>query len=292
MNKIRKDIIVSLTILSAAILAPLFAQESARAQSDNQVPVSTQWVLDAAGPTQRNAIKSVYLLYCPKTEIKGTAFLIGRGILVTDNHVVEGCSSGDLAANSPMAERITFSKMVTDPNRDLALLKSSQPIEGGLKLGDDVSPKVGTAVTTWGFPLVYNGPAPLLSVGYVAGYESVQVRNKTVKHIVVNGAFNPGNSGGPLLLSGNDTVVGIVVWKMRLLPAWIQTFINQLSNSGVQTAVSVVTLPDGTQSYMSREKFTAAMFQEFYNTVQVMIGEATSVSELKEFLHEKEKELQ
>jgi hypothetical protein len=34
------------------------------------------------------------------------------------------------------------------------------------------------------------------------------------------------------------------------------------------------------------------MFQEFYNTVQVMIGEATSVSELKEFLHEKERELQ
>jgi hypothetical protein len=291
-NKTRKDIIVSLTILSVAILAPLFAQESRHAQGDNQVPVSTQWVLDAVGPTQRSAIKSVYLLLCPRTGTKGTAFLISKGILVTDNHVVEGCGSSDLTAISSMAERIMFAKMVTDPNRDLALLKPSRHIEGGLKLGNDISPKVETAVTTWGFPLIYNGPAPLLSVGYVAGYDSARVGNKTVKHIAVNGAFNPGNSGGSLLLSGTDTVVGIVVWKMRLLPAWIQTFINHLSNTGIQTEVSEITLTDGTKSYLSREKLTAAMFQEFYNTVQVMIGEATSVAELKEFLHEKERELQ
>lgn len=40
----------------------------------NQIPVATQWLMDAAGPKQRGAIKSVHLLVCPNTNRKGTAF--------------------------------------------------------------------------------------------------------------------------------------------------------------------------------------------------------------------------
>jgi len=58
-------------------------------------------------------------------------------------------------------------------------------------LGDDKVLKAGDPVTTWGFPLIYNGPAPLLSVGYLSGFEAVQQGDKVVKHLVANGAFNP-----------------------------------------------------------------------------------------------------
>ncbi len=78
-------------------------------------------------------------------------------------------------------------------------------------MSTDNDVRIGHQVDTWGFPLIYNGPAPLLSVGYVSGlYEAAESNfcDKTknsqglkFKHIVVNGAFNPGNSGGRSLPS-------------------------------------------------------------------------------------------
>jgi S1-C subfamily serine protease len=257
-----------------------------------QVPVSTQWVLDAAGPVQRTAINSVYLLVCAKTSKKGTAFLLKDGVMVTDNHVVEGCEARDLLATSPMGEPVAFLNLVTDRNRDLALLRPERRLQGGLELGSDVSPNVGTAVTTWGFPLIYNGPAPLLSVGYVAGYNPAHIGQATVKHIVVNGAFNPGNSGGPLLVAADNKVIGIVVWKMRLIPEWVPTLISGLGNSSAKVCcAATITLPDGTRKGVSDGEAASLVLQEFYNTTQVMIGEATSVSELRAFLREREGEL-
>lgn len=262
-------------------------------EKPNSMPVSTQWLLDSAGPAQRDAIKSVYLVVCPKTDKKGTAFLLNSGTMVTDNHVVDGCSGTDLWAMSPMGVKIIFSKMVTDPNRDLALLRPMSRLEGGFELGSDMSPKVGTQVTTWGFPLIYNGPAPLLSNGYVAGFRDVPVGKAIVKHIVVNGAFNPGNSGGPVLVAADNKVVGVVVWRMLLLPDWVQTLITGFGHAGSSVCcVAEETLPDGTKKGISSEEASGMVLQQFYNTVQVMIGEATSVSELRAFLRDKESALQ
>jgi hypothetical protein len=130
-----------------------------------------------------------------------------------------------------------------------------------------------------------------LSVGYLSGYQAIQIGSKTVRHLVVNGAFNPGNSGGPLL-SGKNTVVGVVVWKMRILAPETQILIDGLrkSNSWVSSGV-MQTLPNGTTKNWGQHEVTAAVLQEFYNTVQVMIGEATSVSELRAFMKEKDGEL-
>ena len=200
----------------------------------------------------------------------------------------EGCEVGDLTATSSSGDPITFSKMATDPTRDLALLKPTKHINGGLNFGNESSLKEGDQVTTWGFPLIYNGPAPLLSVGYLSGFEAVQQGNRTIKHLVVNGAFNPGNSGGPLLLSGQNTVVGVVVWRMRILAPWTQILITGLKQSNAIASSGVEeTMPNGTKRNLGQPEVTARILQEFYNTVQVMIGEATSVSELKAFIQEK-----
>jgi S1-C subfamily serine protease len=295
MQKTFARTLVAGTILVTAALVPSTAQNPPGNQRENEVPASTQWLLDAAGATHQTAIKSVYLLVCPKTNSKGTAFLIKSGILVTDNHVVQGCQDKELEATSPMGKKVKFSKLVTDPDRDLALLRPSETLTGGLELGTDISPPGETPVKTWGFPLIYNGPAPLLSIGYVAGYNDAGSGNRTVKHIVVNGAFNPGNSGGPLLASRDDKVVGVVVWKMRVLPQWVGTFISNLSTGATATGriccAMTLTMPDGTRRGLSSDEATAAVLDEFYRTVQVMIGEATSVSELKAFLREKENDL-
>jgi S1-C subfamily serine protease len=58
--------------------------------SATKIPVSTQWTLEAAGPVQQTEINSVMLLFCPVTSMKGTGFLIDKGLIVTNNHVVAG----------------------------------------------------------------------------------------------------------------------------------------------------------------------------------------------------------
>ena len=50
-------------------------------------------------------------------------------------------------------------------------------------------------------------------------------------------------------------------------------------------------LPDGTLKPLSDEEVIARVLEEFYNKVQVDIGEAVSVSELRRFLNAHASEL-
>ncbi len=124
-------------------------QESGKQDS---IPVAVQWTLDAGGPVQRTAIKSIVLLYCPKTEMKGTGFLLSTGLIVTNNHVVQGCTAAEMQANPFGAQQFGFDKMATDGEVDLAALHPSKHLAGGLDLGLDEDPPLGTEVNTWGLP--------------------------------------------------------------------------------------------------------------------------------------------
>ena len=285
--------ILTCLALSISVLFPVQAQQSTPSDS---LPVATQWLVNAASPTQRNSITSVFLMVCPATQRKGTSFLTSEGLVVSNEHVVRGCDTSNLYAITPKGETLRFSKIVVDVDRDLAVLRSTATLKGGLELGTDMDPKLEAAVSTWGFPLIYNGPAPILSVGYVAGFNAVKVGNKTVRHIVVNGAFNPGNSGGPVFLpdkAGKDPkVVGVVVWKQTLLTNTVPLVINGLRHSGFKIGSNLVqTMPDGSRRGPTEQEAVAAALEEFYNMVQVMIGEAISVSELRAFLAERKGDL-
>jgi Trypsin-like peptidase domain len=237
-------------------------------------------------------VKSVLLIECRKAGHKGTAFLLKNGLAVTNFHVVDGCGAKDLWARSPMGQTVSFEKMETDDKRDLAVLRPKEHLEGGLELGADAEPAPEARVKTWGFPLSYEGFAPILSMGYVAGYIPRRAGDRIVKHLVVNGAFNPGNSGGPLILEGDNKVVGIVVTKWTLFSPDIETAIFGLNHSPTMTSSNVSqTLADGTRRQLSNEQVTALALRNFYEVAQVMIGEAVSVSELRAFLHEREASL-
>lgn len=94
------------------------------------------------------------------------------------------------------------------------------------------------------------------------------------------------------MVSSDTQVVGVVVWRMRLLPSWVQTIIDGFAHPSAQICcAATITLPDGTKKGISSEEASGLVLQQFYDTVQVMIGEATSVSELEAFLKEKEHEL-
>jgi hypothetical protein len=266
-------------------------KDSTDDQSPTSAPIATQWTLDAAGTVQRAGIKAVLMLYCPVSGMKGTGFLIDNGLVVTNNHVVAPCSAQQMIGLSSLGKQVKFRKVATDVTVDLALLRPSEQLSGGLHLAAPAeNPPVGISVSTWGYPLNFNGPAPLLSTGYIAGFIEDGAGVKKVKHLVIDGAFNPGNSGGPLFKANDDKVIGIVVAKFLPFPPAVEQTIIMMSKVG-SGVIYTGTDATGKPTSISEAQIVASVLQEFYKGTQVMIGEAISVAELRAMLVSKEAEL-
>jgi S1-C subfamily serine protease len=279
------------------LLVFLIFTSCALAQDKQALPVSTETLLRGVTKAQsKDVIKSVLMIVCMKDQKKGTGFVLtGGNVITTNSHVVGNCSAQDLFGISSVTnEQVRFTAMQVDANRDLALLCTSKPLPFSLKLGSDEQPAVETEVETWGYPLSYHAPAPLLSRGYVAGYNAdVRQPGATpVKHLVINGAFNPGNSGGPLIDRGTGKVIGIVVTKWTLWSPDIQAAIQGFSHPSVGTGGTFSKLnAQGQRVGVTDQEMISNVLDEFYQMSQVMIGEAISVSELSTFVKEKEKDL-
>lgn len=142
----------------------------------------------------------------------GSGFIIDDdGIVVTNNHVVDGASSIRVV----LADKREFDARVVgrDPNTDIAVLK----IEGrGLptvRLGDSDQLDTGDWVLALGYPLQLGQTttagivsAKGRSIGIMASSNGA---NAPLEHYIqTDAAINPGNSGGPLVdLQGR--VIGV-----------------------------------------------------------------------------------
>jgi hypothetical protein len=113
-----------------------------------------------------------------------------------------------------------------------------------------------------------------------------------VKRLIINGAFNPGNSGGPLIDRSTGKVIGTVVEKWTLWSPQIQVAIRGFSHPAIATGGTFNrTNAQGQRESVSDQVVLSSVLDEFYKESQVMIGEAISVAELKAFLREKRKDL-
>lgn len=261
------------------------------------IPISTRWLLDTVGETGRSAINAVYVVYSSKTQSKGTGFLLKPGILVTNWHVVCHCQARenlelscscapnvvvhDIVAISSANQQQRFRRLVFDQHRDLAVLEPNTQLPGGLALRAGFEIPIGTQVCTWGYPLGYDGPAPVLTMGYLSGF--VARKTPVVKHFVVNAAFNPGNSGGPLLVAGEDSVAGVVVSKHAPISSWLASILQALRR---QQSGFVYTATDdqGNRQAFSEAQLVAEVLLYFRQMTQVVLGEAIAGDELIAFL--------
>lgn len=253
----------------------------------NSIPISTQWLLEGSkNPTQK-AINSVYLIYCPKTQSKGTGFAIKNGYIITNWHVIKNCVATEIIAISSDNKYLKFNQLITDENRDLAILKPELPINSEIEISDQKI-ETETKVLTWGHPLAYNGPSPILSVGYLAGFNDYQ-KDKTspkIKRYIINGALNPGNSGGPLFIAGTNKIIGVVVAKHAPIPEFLLGALDILERN---TTGVIYTYTDNASQQQKRfvESQIVAMLLKYQRDMtQVMLGEAIAISELVNFLKE------
>jgi len=229
------------------------------------------------------ATHSVIRLVCVDQNTVGTGFLHKSGNVLTADHVVRGCSN--VLMILPDGTRGTVSIIATDQDHDLALVKPSVPINATpLSLASETDFKVGTHVSTWGFPAGYSGLMPMLSVGYLAGIDAYQIRpGISVRKWVVKAAFNGGNSGGPLIQIETGEVFGVVSSKLAPISRTAASILQALENnpSGFQYPT---TAPDGSRKNFSEGQLIGMVLNELRLQVQLVIGQAVLLEDLKAFL--------
>ncbi len=218
-----------LALASAVLLIAAAAQEEASRPS----PVSLPDLI----VKQRVAVVAVGVynpLAKPTEQFLGTGFAIeGRRLIATNWHVVQ-----PILASKRDKELRVFSLMdrdsrgrpailrKTDPEHDLALLEYDGPAISGLKLGNSVAVREGEDIAFTGYPL---GPVlglhPATHTGIVSSVgpralpaDVPSQLTPAIKQALENPfdvfqldavAF-PGNSGSPVYLRSDGTVIGIV----------------------------------------------------------------------------------
>ena len=129
----------------------------------------------------------------------------GRGIIVTNNHVVRG--SGKVKVTMLGGEEKVGTVLGTDEDTDIAVVQinSEKPLSVAV-LGDSSKLKVGQLVVAVGNPYGLNDT---LTFGIISGLNRENVNlSRYEDFIQTDASINPGNSGGPLLNIRGD-VIGI-----------------------------------------------------------------------------------
>ena len=163
----------------------------------------------------------------------GTGFYVSNdGHVLTNAHVVRGCSTVSLQAN---AASHSAAVTASDDKFDLALLKSSAQPDIIPPLRANV--RTGEAIAVFGFPLSRLLPSTgNFTLGNVTATAGLRDNPNMLQ---ISAPVQMGNSGGPLLdLKGN--VVGIVTSKLDALAlATITSDIAQNVNFAMKSDVAI-----------------------------------------------------
>lgn len=138
--------------------------------------------------------------------VTGTGFFInGKGHLVTNAHVVDGCSA-PIALILADGTSSTGQVVAADAANDLAVvLSQARPTSSAVFAGARYRP--GDPVVTFGFP--YSGhlaSSGTLTTGTISALAGLQDDSRKIQ---ITAPIQPGSSGGPLL-DARGQVIGVV----------------------------------------------------------------------------------
>ncbi len=134
----------------------------------------------------------------------GSGVIIGEGLVLTNNHVVDGADKVTIDLSD--GRRLDVSDIKTDPQTDLAVLRfeseDSLPIA---KLGDSDKLDIGDWVIAVGNPFELE---QTVSAGIISAKGRSLGSVERARFLQTDAAINPGNSGGPLVNLAGE-VIGI-----------------------------------------------------------------------------------
>ncbi len=172
----------------------------------------------------------------------GTAFAItADGELITNEHVVTGCSSVVVQQGTT---RLTAQVVATDANDDLALLRLAQKTAAFAAFRKTPALRPGEQAITYGFPLA--GALTTegnLTIGYVSALRGLQ---NSPKYIQITTPVQAGNSGGPLL-DNSANIIGVVAAKLNVIKVLRET-------GDMAQNVNFAVAPDVAKQFLVRHK--------------------------------------
>ncbi|MGD9116997.1 MAG: trypsin-like peptidase domain-containing protein [Dehalococcoidia bacterium] len=142
----------------------------------------------------------------------GSGWIIDEdGLIVTNNHVVEGAQSVTVT----LADGSTYNATTirTDPLSDLAIVKVNASNLPAAKVGDSADLRVGDWVIAIGNSLGM-GISATKGIVSAQGVSLLVSEGQTLNDLIqTDAAINPGNSGGPLVNMAGE-VIGITSVKV------------------------------------------------------------------------------
>lgn len=151
---------------------------------------------------------------------QGTCFAVSaNGLLVTNNHVIEGMSEIQVTFGDN-TKPINATVVDVSSATDLAVLKVSKNLDSYLPIAHSSSAKTGAKVFTMGFPVAgLLGSEPKYTEGVISS-KTGMVDEAAFMQITV--PIQPGNSGGPLV-NFKGEVVGVTTSTAAVEPFFKKT---------------------------------------------------------------------
>lgn len=273
-------------LLSAALLlsiASVLPTDGASAQTQ---PLATEENV-AAAPEEfasgrfPDGAPSIVRITCPASGIVGTAFKHKSGHLLASNSSIRSCT--DVIVGLPSGDEIIAEVVARDQQRDLAILLPKAPLAGRpLELSRLQNVPIGTATATIGYPAGHPGNSTRLFLGYVSGIYRMQVEpGRSFEKLVLGGNYNSGLAGSPLFdKSGN--VIGILAGTMSPLSDGTVSALNALKAERGSTFIWQQ--PDGVRVALSHGQVVAMVLEEILMQGHYLVGLATPLHDLNEFL--------
>jgi len=217
------------------VVTPSLSQNPTPVTSSPKQPLDTGWSPPAVEteapilPSIADVVEKVYpsvvaintevvtldIFRTPLTQQgAGSGWIIDRdGIIVTNNHVVEGAKKVTVELNDGRTFEADPGNIHTDQFTDLAVIKIDATNLPAASIGDSSKLRVGDWVVALGNPL---GEGIRAKEGTVSGLKvSLDVeQGQTLDDLIeTSAAINPGNSGGPLV-NMKAEVIGITSAKV------------------------------------------------------------------------------
>lgn len=147
----------------------------------------------------------------------GTGFAVVSGLLVTNHHVIEGCSSIEVKTENGRHKSVVVD---ADQQSDLALLRVPTLVGLSAKIRSPAVVNLGEPVMVFGFPLA----GALTSSGnFTSGLVSgLRGLGEAEGVFQITAPVQLGNSGGPVL-DASGQVIGVVTSKLNAVKTAVAT---------------------------------------------------------------------